>query len=98
MSSVERSTLNDSLSTSRCSNQQIVLQYSRGDVIDQEAPHEIPDSKPAPEWPAKGAIEFKDVTMRYRPGLPLVLKSLSMQVKGGEKIGVVGRYAQPFSC
>lgn len=29
--------------------------------------------------------------MRYRPGLPFVLKGLSMSVKGGEKIGVVGR-------
>nr|VWO95278.1 Transcriptional regulatory protein SEF1 [Ganoderma boninense] len=68
-----------------------ILQYSRDDVIAQEAPHEIPGHKPAPEWPAKGAIEFNDVHMRYRPGLPLVLKGLSMQVHGGEKIGVVGR-------
>ena len=29
--------------------------------------------------------------MRYRAGLPLVLKGLSMHVKGGERIGVVGR-------
>ncbi|KAI7535175.1 ABC multidrug transporter-like protein [Hortaea werneckii] len=29
--------------------------------------------------------------MRYRPGLPLVLKGLTMHVQGGERIGVVGR-------
>ena len=46
---------------------------------------------PPPSWPESGAIEFKDVEMRYRPGLPLVLKGLSMSIKGGEKIGVVGR-------
>ncbi|KAI1797261.1 P-loop containing nucleoside triphosphate hydrolase protein [Ganoderma leucocontextum] len=68
-----------------------ILQYSREDVIVQEAPHEIPGHKPIPEWPAKGAIEFNDVHMRYRPGLPLVLRGLSMQIHGGEKIGVVGR-------
>ncbi|KAI0370390.1 ABC protein [Pilatotrama ljubarskyi] len=68
-----------------------IVQYSREDQIPQEAPHEIPENKPPPEWPAHGAIEFKDVVMRYRPGLPSVLKGLSMQVNGGEKIGVVGR-------
>ncbi|EED80008.1 predicted protein [Postia placenta Mad-698-R] len=68
-----------------------VLEYSRGDRIDQEAPHEIKDHKPVAEWPDRGAIEFNNVVMRYRPGLPFVLKGLSLSIKGGEKIGVVGR-------
>ncbi|KAH9929982.1 P-loop containing nucleoside triphosphate hydrolase protein [Fomitopsis serialis] len=67
-----------------------VVEYSRGDRIEQEAPHEIKDRKPPKEWPDRGAIEFKDVVMRYRPGLPFVLKGLSLSIKGGEKIGVVG--------
>ena len=29
--------------------------------------------------------------MSYRPGLPAVLQGLSMRIKGGEKIGIVGR-------
>ncbi|KZT00765.1 ABC protein [Laetiporus sulphureus 93-53] len=68
-----------------------VVQYSQPGRVEQEAPHEIADRKPPAEWPARGAIEFKDVTMRYRPGLPLVLKGLSLSIRGGEKIGVVGR-------
>lgn len=68
-----------------------VVHYSRNDMIDQEPPHEIPDRRPSPRWPEHGAIEFKDVSMSYRPGLPNVLHSLSMVIKGGEKIGVVGR-------
>ena len=28
-------------------------------------------------WPRSGRIEFVNVSMRYRPGLPLVLKGLS---------------------
>ncbi|TFY67781.1 hypothetical protein EVJ58_g1400 [Rhodofomes roseus] len=68
-----------------------VIEYSRGDRIEHEAPHEIKDHKPPKEWPARGAIEFKDVVMRYRAGLPFVLKGLSLSIKGGEKIGVVGR-------
>lgn len=55
----------------------LVVQYSRRDLIEQEAPHEIPDHKPPPEWPSEGAIEFKGIRMSYRAGLPEVLKGLS---------------------
>ncbi|KAJ3483697.1 hypothetical protein NLI96_g6138 [Meripilus lineatus] len=68
-----------------------MVHYSRGDQIEQEAPHERDSNKPPPEWPASGSIEFKDISMRYRPGLPLVIKELSFSIRGGEKIGVVGR-------
>ncbi|KAL0061165.1 hypothetical protein AAF712_012035 [Marasmius tenuissimus] len=39
--------------------------------VEQEAAHELPESKPKGEWPAQGGI--------------------SMDVKAGEKIGIVGR-------
>ena len=68
-----------------------MVEYSRTERLPQEAPHEMPKNKPAPEWPSSGAIEFEKVAMRYRPKLPLVLKGLSMKINGGEKIGVVGR-------
>jgi ATP-binding cassette, subfamily C (CFTR/MRP), member 1 len=51
-----------------------VVQYSRRDLIEQEAPHEVPGHKPAESWPAEGAINFENIRMRYRPGLPEVLK------------------------
>jgi len=60
-------------------------------LIEQEAPHEKEDTKPPPEWPSDGAIDFRDVVMGYRPGLPAVLKGISMSIRAGEKIGVVGR-------
>lgn len=56
-----------------------------------EAPWEIEDKKPPPDWPTEGNVEFKDYSVRYREGLDLVLKNLSLSVKGGEKIGIVGR-------
>lgn len=31
------------------------------------------------------------VQLRYRPDSPLVLKEISLSIKGGEKVGVVGR-------
>ncbi|XP_029311724.1 canalicular multispecific organic anion transporter 2 isoform X1 [Cottoperca gobio] len=56
-----------------------------------EAPWEVEDKKPPPEWPMKGNVEFHDYSVRYREGLDLVLKNLTLSVKGGEKIGIVGR-------
>lgn len=67
------------------------MHYSRGDLIPQEPPHEIEDKKPDPAWPKSGAVKFENVVMSYRPGLPNVLKGISLDVKGGEKIGIVGR-------
>ena len=42
---------------------------------------------------AVSEIEFKDVVMGYRVGLPDVLKGASFKVNAGEKIGVCGRTA-----
>jgi ABC-type multidrug transport system fused ATPase/permease subunit len=42
-------------------------------------------------WPASGRIEFRDVGMRYRATLPLVLDGCSMTVEPGQRVGIVGR-------
>ena len=60
-----------------------------GTELEEEAPLHTVEVRPS--WPEQGQIEFRDVEMRYRAGLPLVLKGLSMNVRGGERIGVVGR-------
>ncbi|KAK4540267.1 hypothetical protein LTR36_009672 [Oleoguttula mirabilis] len=60
-----------------------------GNKLEEEAPLRLGDVRES--WPEKGEIVFDNVQMRYRDGLPLVLKGLSMHVKGGERIGVVGR-------
>lgn len=57
----------------------------------QEAPYEIPENDPAEDWPQHGKIEFKDVSMRYRPELPFVLKNINLSVREQEKIGFCGR-------
>ncbi|KAI9280863.1 P-loop containing nucleoside triphosphate hydrolase protein [Umbelopsis sp. AD052] len=59
--------------------------------IDQEAPARLDDAKPPSDWPTKGDISMRNVVFRYRKGLPAVLHNLSLDIKGGEKIGVVGR-------
>lgn len=60
-----------------------------GSQLEEEAALHMGDVRPT--WPEHGEIVFDNVEMRYRAGLPLVLKGLSMHVSAGERIGVVGR-------
>ena len=59
--------------------------------LDSEAPAVIENYRPEGSWPKEGAIQFNNVQMRYRVGLPLVLKGISLDIKAQEKIGIVGR-------
>lgn len=43
------------------------------------------------KWPTNGNVTFNDVHLRYRPNTELVLKGLSFEIQGGQKIGIVGR-------
>eukprot|EP00127_Corallochytrium_limacisporum_P000576 Clim_evm3s20 gene=Clim_evmTU3s20 len=46
---------------------------------------------PGKGWPNKGAIEFKEVSCRYRPGLEPAVQNLTVSIKPGEKVGICGR-------
>ncbi|KAI1293287.1 hypothetical protein EDD11_008442 [Mortierella claussenii] len=61
------------------------------DNLDQERATERPDNKPPAAWPSEGKIDFKSVSMRYRPELPRVLRDISFEIQPGHKVGVVGR-------
>ncbi|CAL1530147.1 unnamed protein product [Lymnaea stagnalis] len=50
-----------------------------------------PFKRPLASWPQEGAVNFINYKTRYRTGLDLVLKGLNCQIKGGEKVGIVGR-------
>ena len=52
----------------------------------QEASWEVGKVTPPKEWPTNGHIVFDDYQVRYREGLDLVLKGISCEVKGGEKV------------
>ncbi|GAB1603326.1 resistance-associated 1-like isoform X1, partial [Argonauta hians] len=51
----------------------------------------VSDHRPDPSWPQEGNIDFQEFDLRYRPGLELVLKKVTCHIKGGEKVGIVGR-------
>lgn len=42
-------------------------------------------------WLTRGSVEFQDVVLVYRPGLPNALDGVTFCVQPGEKLGIVGR-------
>ncbi|KAJ0410025.1 hypothetical protein ATCC90586_000884 [Pythium insidiosum] len=44
-----------------------------------------------PSWPEHGAIQLIDVEVKYHAEGDLVLRGVSVQIKGGEKVGICGR-------
>uniref|UniRef100_A0A4W5PKP4 ATP-binding cassette sub-family B member 6 n=1 Tax=Hucho hucho TaxID=62062 RepID=A0A4W5PKP4_9TELE len=42
-------------------------------------------------WPEQGLVEFRGAVLSYREGLPNALDGVSLVVRHGEKVGVVGR-------
>jgi subfamily B ATP-binding cassette protein HlyB/CyaB len=69
--------------------QQVQISIERlGDILN--APTEpAPLMRLAPPVP-RGAIEFRNVSFRYRPGAAEVLRDLSLMIAPGETVGIVG--------
>ncbi|XP_047362116.1 ATP-binding cassette sub-family C member 4-like isoform X4 [Vespa velutina] len=44
-----------------------------------------------PTWPSQGRLILKNVSMRYSPNEPSVLKNLTVTIEAGWKVGIVGR-------
>ncbi|MED6267882.1 hypothetical protein CHARACLAT_016587 [Characodon lateralis] len=53
-------------------------------------PQQLNEQLPA-AWPEQGSLEFCNVVLAYREGLPNALDGVSLVVQPGEKIGIVGR-------
>uniref|UniRef100_A0A8C5GM19 ATP-binding cassette, sub-family C (CFTR/MRP), member 10 n=1 Tax=Gouania willdenowi TaxID=441366 RepID=A0A8C5GM19_GOUWI len=62
-------------------------EYSTG--LPTEPQHhntQLPDA-----WPDQGMVEFRDVVLAYRDGLPNALDGVRLMIQPEEKIGIVGR-------
>lgn len=46
---------------------------------------------PPPNWPIRGEIAFRDLTVRYRPELPPALEGVTCTFPAGKRVGVIGR-------
>ena len=42
-------------------------------------------------WPSEGKVNYENYSMKYRPNCDLALKDINIDIKSGEKIGIVGR-------
>uniref|UniRef100_A0A3P8Q616 ATP-binding cassette, sub-family C (CFTR/MRP), member 10 n=1 Tax=Astatotilapia calliptera TaxID=8154 RepID=A0A3P8Q616_ASTCA len=62
-------------------------EYSTGLPIEPQ--HQ--NTELSPSWPEHGCLEFRNVALTYRDGLPNALDGVSLMVRPGEKIGIVGR-------
>ncbi len=47
--------------------------------------------QPPPDWPKSGSIIFSKISARYTVEGPRILKSLDLEIKAGETVGIVGR-------
>ena len=69
--------------------QQVQVSVARlGDILNSP-PEPVPQNLLTLP-PPRGAIEFRRVTMRYRPDAPDVLRNVSLSIEPGEVIGIVG--------
>ncbi len=60
-----------------------------GDILN--TPTEVPASQAAQLPPLQGRITLEGVTFRYKPEAPPVLQGLSLDLRPGELVGIVGR-------
>ncbi|KAI2474069.1 ATP binding cassette (ABC) protein subfamily C member, provisional [Diabrotica virgifera virgifera] len=58
------------------------------DLVQEEDSH---SSEPAKTWPREGRVEFNNMSLKYAPEDPAVLKGLNFVIQPREKIGIVGR-------
>lgn len=45
----------------------------------------------SPNWPHCGELLVKNLQVRYREDLPIVLNGVDIRIRGGQKVGIVGR-------
>ncbi|KAM6249916.1 ATP-binding cassette sub-family C member 6 [Porphyrio hochstetteri] len=57
----------------------------------KEAPWALNHGPRDGAWLTEGRIEFRNYSLRYRPGLGLALQHVTLTIHGQEKIGVTGR-------
>ena len=70
--------------------QQVGISVRRlGDILNTRA--EVPPSQAAQLPPLQGHIAFDNVSFRYKPDSPPVLQGVSLQIRAGEMIGIVGK-------
>ena len=58
----------------------------------------VTENDPPSSWPKLGRIQFSNVKMVYREGLPLVLNDVNFEVRAGEKVWVMTCWTHHSFC
>jgi len=68
------------------------MMYYCEEIPQEAAAVSVDESKRPPhDWPNRGAIEFKNVELKYREDLDTVLKGISAKIDSMESVGILGR-------
>ncbi|XP_021246016.1 multidrug resistance-associated protein 7 [Numida meleagris] len=81
------------LISSFTSTETMMVSVERTEEYTTDIPMELQDKlvQVATDWPSQGLVEFQQVVLAYRAGLPNALDGVSFTVYPGEKVGIVGR-------
>uniref|UniRef100_A0A2C9KLE4 ABC transmembrane type-1 domain-containing protein n=1 Tax=Biomphalaria glabrata TaxID=6526 RepID=A0A2C9KLE4_BIOGL len=60
-----------------------ILQYTH---LPSEAARHVSHPGCSVDWPNTGDISFNNISLRYRPGLEMVLKNVCFHIRGQEKV------------
>ena len=64
-----------------------MIAIERLDKLCKLEPEPDPPATTTALWPVSADIEFRRVTLRYRPELPLVLSGVDARICAGERVG-----------
>ena len=60
-------------------------------ILNNPSEKSFTEPQPKENWLAEGSVSVQNISYRYKPDLPLVIKNISFDVKEKQKIGIVGR-------
>jgi ABC-type multidrug transport system fused ATPase/permease subunit len=66
-----------------------MIHYSQN--IESERPAIIEKNRAPSSWPSRGQVSIRNLNLRYRSDLPLVLQGMNVEIEAGSKVGIIGR-------
>jgi ABC-type multidrug transport system fused ATPase/permease subunit len=59
--------------------------------LGSERPAIIEKNRAPSSWPSRGQVSIRNLNLRYRSDLPLVLQGMNVEIEAGSKVGIIGR-------
>ena len=75
------------VSFERCDSYTKIIQ----EESNEDKKRKLNKDKSLENWPSEGHILIKNYSCKYRPETEIVLSRINAEIKGGEKIGIVGK-------